>query len=199
MEFKDGTNVLTSDGKDAGNLHRVVIDPDSKQITHIVIQKGFLFKEDRVIPIAKIIAASKDQIVLNCTMDELKDMAPLEIKDYAPINESAGGESIPGVYSSSSSYGAFVVKEVKRTIPEELAALKEGATVVSSEGEHVGLTEQVHADPETSNVTQFIITAGLVAKKRKSIPIEWVRMIDDEEVFLNVPAQTVSDLPEVQE
>ena len=200
MEFINGTKVLTSDGRDAGNLHRVVIDPDTKQVTHIVIQKGFLFKDDKVVNIAKVIAASADQIVLTCTMDELKEMAPLEIKDYEPINEATvGNESrIPNVFSPGTSYGTFVVKEVKRTIPEELAALKDGAQVLSAEGEHVGHTEQVHMDPETSNVTQFIITEGAMAKKRKSIPVEWVRMIDDEQVFLNVPAQEVANLPEVQ-
>lgn len=47
MEFKDGANVYTSDGKTAGSLQRVVIQPETKAVTHIVVHKGLLSLPNR--------------------------------------------------------------------------------------------------------------------------------------------------------
>jgi sporulation protein YlmC with PRC-barrel domain len=195
VEFKDGTNVITSEGKEAGSLSRVVINPDSKEITHIVIQKGLLFKEDKVIAVNKVAAASPEKIILNCTADEIKEMAPLNISEYVPQNY----DSLSGDVFWNPVQGPTVITQIKRTISEELIALKEGARVISSEGAHVGHVEQVLTDPETGRVNQLIISHGLLTKTRKSLPIEWVKMLDDNEILLNVGAHHLDELPEYRD
>ena len=51
MEFKEGASVVTTDEKVAGHLNRVVIDPETNQVTHIVIQRGLLDKVDLVVEV----------------------------------------------------------------------------------------------------------------------------------------------------
>ena len=58
MEFKEGAVVFSSDDKKVGHIRRVVIDPKTEEVTHLVIEKGFLFVEDRVIPIEEVQAQS---------------------------------------------------------------------------------------------------------------------------------------------
>lgn len=201
MEFKDGTIVYTAEGKKAGNLRRVVIDPESKAVTHIVVERGFLFKNDKVIDVAKVAETSEDRVALNCTVDELKEMSPLDIEHYVPLSGTAGGgqyDPLPGgVYSNSAP--DRMIKETLRTIPEQLVALKEGARVTSSDDKQVGNIEHLFTEPETGKVTHFIISQGSLSKARKSIPYDWVKMISDDEVSLTVEAQQVDGLPEVQE
>jgi sporulation protein YlmC with PRC-barrel domain len=52
MRIKEGDRVETYHGEKVGTVSRVVIDPRNKEITNIVVGKGFLFKEDRVLPAA---------------------------------------------------------------------------------------------------------------------------------------------------
>jgi hypothetical protein len=196
MEFKNGTSVHTSDGKQVGSLDRVVIHPETKEITHVVVHKGILSDRDWVVPVEKILHASHEQIVLDCTSDELKEMSPLEVKQYEPrdqgeIVNNAGG----GMYTRPA-LDPYVLKEIIRTIPEELVALKEGAHVMSGDNKHVGNIEQILA--ESGKVTQFIASQGLILKTRKTIPVEWVGEMDDHEIRLTVSAQQFEELPKEQ-
>ena len=63
MEFKDGASVYTSDVKVTASLDRVDIDPDTKEITYIVIQKGFLTKEDIDIRLDNVASATQEKVL----------------------------------------------------------------------------------------------------------------------------------------
>ena len=194
MEFKDGTNVYTFDGKDVGKLQRVVIDPETKDVTHIVVQKGLFFKEDKVIGVDKVDSASMEEITLNCVAAELKEMAPLNIKEYVSMGETSGRDPEHDIYWNAGPDHSLIAV-TKRTIPADLVALKEGARVVSEEGSHMGNVERVLTDPETGKVNSFTIAQGLLNKTRKSVPIQWVKYLDDDMVQLAVEAREVEDLP----
>jgi uncharacterized protein YrrD len=42
----------------------VVLDPQTKKAIHIVVRKGFLFTEDKVVPISFISDATEDRVTL---------------------------------------------------------------------------------------------------------------------------------------
>jgi sporulation protein YlmC with PRC-barrel domain len=46
MQFKENAEVFTSTGEKDGRIDRVVIDPNSNELTHLVVKKGFLFTKD---------------------------------------------------------------------------------------------------------------------------------------------------------
>jgi sporulation protein YlmC with PRC-barrel domain len=202
MEFKDGTNVYTFDGKKAGSLRRVVIDPESKEVTHIVIEHGFLFKDDKVIGVENVAEASEEKVALTCSGDELKGMPPLDVEQFVNLNDSPGGSPdytpLQGGIFLNPAADRAMVKETHRTIPEELVALKEGAHVISSDEIPVGAIDHLFTDPKTGKITHFILLQGVLGKTRKSIPFEWVKMITDDEVYLTVDAQKVEGLPEAK-
>ena len=200
MEFKDGANIYTSDGRVAGSLDRVVIDPETKEVTHIVILKGLIFKEDRVIPVEYVASASQEKAILSCTFDELKEMPSLEVEQFVPVSgDSARVQNFDpltgGMYWTERS----VIRETRRTIPDELVALKEGAQVMSEDDEHVGNVERVFTEPESGKVTHFIVSQGFLLKTRKAIPIQWVKILEDEKVRLSVGTQQVEALPALGE
>lgn len=200
MEFKEGATVYSSDDKNAGNVHQVVIDPETNEVTHIVILRGLIFKDDKVIPVENVVSATHERVDLNCKLEEIKAMSPLDIKKYTNLNEASGVSRIyppmvGGLYSDPGPQ-PYVVTETTRTIPEELIVLKEGAKVISSDEEHVGDVERIYIDEESGKVTRFIISQGLLLKTRKSVPIQMVDGIEDEEVHLSVGAQQLAELPD---
>jgi sporulation protein YlmC with PRC-barrel domain len=65
MQFRQGMKVITADGNSVGTLARIVIDPKTKQITHVVLLQPSPFPEERTIPIHQIAESSLERIVLN--------------------------------------------------------------------------------------------------------------------------------------
>ncbi len=92
-----------------------------------------------------------------------------------------------------------MVAETSRTIPEDLIALKEGTPVFSADKERVGNVKRLITDPDRRQVTHFTIDKGLLLRKSKLIPFEWVDVLSEEGVSLAVDSQEIKDLPEFQE
>ena len=195
MEFKDGASIHTNDQKEAGNLQRVVINPETRQITHIVISRGILIKGDTVIPVEKVAQASQEEVALTCSHEELKELPPLEITPSVPRNADTFYNQSTGGILTTASFKPAVVSETIRTIQDHLVALKEGAMVVSSDDKHVGNIERIFT--EAGKVTHITLSQGLLAKTEKSIPFDWVKIIGENEVDLGVNAQKIDDLPPV--
>jgi sporulation protein YlmC with PRC-barrel domain len=43
VELTKGTDIYTADGEKVGSIDRVVLDLETREVTHVVVQKGFLF------------------------------------------------------------------------------------------------------------------------------------------------------------
>jgi uncharacterized protein YrrD len=63
MEFMKNAPVFTAKHELVGHVARVVVDSQTKEVTHIVIRKGFIFAENKVLPIS-LIASGGEQIML---------------------------------------------------------------------------------------------------------------------------------------
>jgi len=223
MEFRKGTEVFTADGEKAGEIERVVIDPRTKRVTHVVIEKGFLFTESRVLPIEVIDHADADRVVLSPRVDEDLDAWPVFEETYTiPLDEpeatellQASGETIytrparsyywyppVGVGYTGGTLGLPyyppTVVEVERNIPEGSAALKTGAAIYSSDGEHVGDVERVFTDSQTDKITHLLISRGLLFKSHKLVPANWIADATDGEVFLSVEKRVLERLPDYE-
>jgi uncharacterized protein YrrD len=221
MQFQADTGVFTEDGKKVGQVDRVVLDPQTKDVTHIVVRKGFLFKEDRVIPIDRVEAATAERVVLREGTDPLESYPVYQDTAYIRIPLRKPGRPEPGMGYPSSVYpyvplGPLTMQEsgipatarqvdrmvddVSRpNIPEGLVALKEGAKVISEDGAHVGNIERVYVHPEGGQITHLLLSQGVVFKDKKVIPVEWVWRVESEEVHLAVSAEVLAQVPEHRE
>lgn len=197
MELKEDAHVVTSDGKAAGRIHRVVIDPETKKVTHLVIKSGLLGMDDKVVEVQKVDIASPEAVTLLCTAEELKFMPPFIMTQYTPV--SGGTFSSAATLYPNPIPDNSAVSETRRTIPEELIALKEGAPVVSVDDEQIGKIERVITDPESGQVTHFILAKGRRHKERKQIPFEWVDKLNEDKVRLTVNSAQLEELPVVEE
>ncbi len=216
MHFKEGTAVITADDHRVGDIARVVIDPHTREITHVVVRKGFLFSEDRVVPTTLIESASADEVRLRDTKDTLPELLPLVDQHFVAIDEddaeplTASGIAQP-VYSyppigaawSGVDYAAYwpgqtVAIETERNIPEGSILLNQGARVTSADGEHVGDIDEAIADPQTGKASHFVVAAGLLFRARKLIPTGWIQQVRSDEVLLSVRARVLEGLPDYE-
>lgn len=215
MRINQGASVLTSGGEDVGRVDRVVIDPRNRDVTHIVVRKGTLFTEDKVVPIDWVAEADSDRITLRESAESLHNLPDFQDTQYIPLNEEERRRhpdtpiyAAPPLYwyptfgvpaMAYPAYGPDYVPYTTRTeenIPEGTVALKEGAKVISVDGKHVGDVDQVLTDPETGQATHFVISRGLLLKARKLIPLTWMDRVSEDEVRLAVGARILDELNE---
>lgn len=213
MEFKQNASVHTVDGKDVGRIDRVVLDPKTKEVTHIVVRKGFLFTEDKVIPQDLLDVATENGVTLRADVSDLQALPHFEETHYVRVSDGShtrnGGDNtmdyapplfqhpaLGGVPPAmmTESFAPEYVAETAQNIPEGSVALKEGAKVIAADGQHVGNVEQVITDPQASRVMNFVITQGLLVKEKRQIPITWVRDVWEDEVHLAVGSHTINEL-----
>lgn len=210
MELKDGTSVYSHEGKEVGRLQRVVLDPENHEVTHIVIEKGFLFTDDKVVPIAYVVSATDDRIDLECSAQDVEEMSPLDIeREYPGMTDIGPGvayaepavpyvPAVGGVYPNPAVLPDMTT-EVRRTISTDLVALDKGANVISSDDEHLGDVERYFTEPGEDLVSHIIVSSGLLTKTRKTVPVQWVQSINDEEIHLGITAAQYHGLPELKE
>lgn len=219
MQFKQGANVSTYDGKNVGNVDRVVLNPKTKEVTHIVVRRGFLFNEDKLVPLSIVGSATEDKVTLRPDAVDLDKLPAFEEVHYIPLDESESVnvaypvgwaspfywyQPLPGTVGYAEYAPDYVGQqpyrsETEQNIPEDTVALKEGARVISDDDQHVGNVERVFTHTGSDRATHFLVSAGLIFKDHKLIPTSWIHDIQEDEVHLNVNAGTLKNLPEFHE
>jgi uncharacterized protein YrrD len=203
--FQKNANVANASGKQIGSLERVVLHPETKVITDVVIQSGGLFnKEYRVVPVDLIAETTEKEIVLRNGAEDLETFPIFEQEQLLTPEERpfSPPTDVPEVIYGVSGMGPAVVprpedqfvSKVEQNIPEGTVALKEGAKVLTADDKHIGNVNRVLADPATARATHLIISQGLLATEKKLIPMELVTILDDEAVHLGVTESAIQAL-----
>jgi uncharacterized protein YrrD len=209
--------VRTADGRDAGRVDRVVLDPQTKEVSHIVVRQGLLFTEDKVLPVSLIANAAEEGVALRAAAADLEALPPFEETYYIRLEEDewrgsptrfGPGYALPLYWYPSSIAGAAPGYlwappggpdapsriQTERNIPQGTVAVQTGAKVISADDKHVGDVEEVLTDPEADRITGLIISQGLFLKDKKRVPAEWIHLITEEAVHLAVVSRTLERL-----
>ncbi|MCI0710649.1 MAG: PRC-barrel domain-containing protein [Chloroflexi bacterium] len=205
MQFKEGTTVYTADGEKVGDIERFVVDPRERKVVGLVVRKGFLFTEDKVVPIELVTSATEERVVLR---PHTGDLPPYIQRHYVAPNESEVDTEYEGDYIEPIYYypppdiavwypGVYATPGViveERNIPQDSVPMKKGADVISRDGEDVGDVERVITDSRTGRITHFSVKQGVLFQKERLIPAGWVDQMDEDEVHLAVSSQTLERL-----
>lgn len=216
MQFVANANVLNANGETIGEVDRVVIDARSKEITHLVVRKGVLFTEDKILPVDWVVSTDEDRVQLKQDVD-LDDLPPFEetyfvyppseeLEGNAPIPHHAYAPAIlwyPAYGAPRNDYPLYPDRPVKTAttvnLPEDSIPLKEGAAVIAADGKKVGDVERVLTEGSDEEVSHFMISKGLLFKQHKIVPAGWVQTVGEDEVRLAVSSRLLERLPDYQE
>jgi uncharacterized protein YrrD len=211
MRFKKGAEVFTAADEKIGVLNRIVIDAKTRDVTDLVVERGSLFKDEKVIPVGLVDLENEDRIMLRETNQSVDDFLDYETTHFVPLDQmGASSENIETFYwyppvNFQIPTGGIVpgvvpdyVLQTETSIPEGRVAITEGAQVVSADEKHIGNVEQVIANSETNNVTHFVVGKGLLLKEHKLVPAFWVTTVDEDKIYLSVEASLFDRLPDYQ-
>ena len=210
MEIDLGKPVVSAEGERVGTVDSLVIDPETLEIHQIIVRQGLLLTTDRIINRSEIAGVEPDGTVqLRLTVDEVNQMPPFVEQEFEIVRQDqlrylpeawvtgSGGAPLfwgtgPGGYDRNAPFFAPAPAnppevEVESNIREDLVVVHEGTDVVGSDGEKVGVIDQVHYN-EDGEVESIIVKAGLVFHHDVRIPAEWIEAVTSDTVELRVTA-----------
>lgn len=100
-EFAIGARVSCADGP-CGEIRRIIVDPATNTVTHLVIQPGHRQDAGRLVPV-HLIETTVGGIRLRCTLAEFRELDHAE--DYEQV-EDAGRPGDGGLVGDALAYGA---------------------------------------------------------------------------------------------
>lgn len=185
-----GTAVYTSDNQHVGHIGYVVVDPTSFRVTDMVVNTGNLIGRDIVVKVDQIAAESEDGIYLKLDrngLDACPDYVDIEYKvpptDWIPspgLTYPAGSMLWPMGYEYPEASTVTV------NTPKGTVGLHPGMDVVSSDGHTVGSIDAMITDPQSEEVTGFVVKHGHIFTHDTTIPIKQVASVENDQVKLSV-------------
>ena len=200
--FRIGAPVFARDGR-TGHLNKVVIDPHTRRVTHLVIQRGFLLAEDRVVPVELVERATPEGIFLHLTSREVGRQPPYQEERF--VSPPPDWEPLPGYPATDvrfwgSPYGGVappilpvVEYTIRHGIPERTIVL-ERSTEVRTRDEVVGEIDHLLVDPLRQELTQLVVRLQDQLQQTVIVPFEWVEDVGDGYVLLKCPREDLRRL-----
>lgn len=210
LEIREGTHLYTASKEDLGTVRHFVIDPSTTELTHVLVEKGVFFADDRVVPMEAIDHVSEDGVVLAADVDP--EAIPHFVReDYTVVDEETRTrrDTPPGyMWRYPTTYaGPFPVFPVYPMPPAEPTSRTDTRTqdmlaaseiiggrtaVISMNGEKVGTVSEVHVDDE-GHVSHLAVDLGFLSDE-KVLPVHWIESIDSDGVHLAVSNTAVESL-----
>jgi osmotically-inducible protein OsmY/sporulation protein YlmC with PRC-barrel domain len=200
--FRIGAPAFALDGR-TGRLDKVVVDPHTRRITHLVIDRGWLLTEDRVVPVALVERATPEGIFLHLNSHEVARQ-PLYREerfgspppDWEPLPEYAATD----VLFWGSPYGGVappilpvVEHTIRHGIPERTIVL-ERSTEVRTRDDVMGEIDHLLMDPARQELTHLVVRFDNQPQQPVIVPFEWVEDLGDGYVLLKCTGEDLRQL-----
>jgi uncharacterized protein YrrD len=216
MEFQLGADVYTNEGEKLGEIENVVIDPHSGRVTHLIIEKGFLFKEDKVLPVNLVARSDEEKVVVSGDVTSFDDLTTYRDVDFVGAYQGRTDEVLPTSYTAPLYYYGsvatwwqppgwlaatqprYVTKEVEN-LPENAIQLWDNMNIIASDEKKVGEVERTFTNPDTNEITHILIEQGIFFTEDKLVPTSWIDHVTSDAVHLSVPSDYLDRLPEFDE
>ena len=171
MNIEIGARVRTRDGRDVGEVHRVLVDLEDDAVTGIVVLKGRLLSRDILVPLDFVDRADEHEVVLTLSADELEQLPEFAFNEIlAP----------PPAWTFATPYPDFSVYVPilqRKRLGQHHVDITPGTRVYATDGE-IGTVDEVELDPVTGELDAFWVRAGSVFRHDMRIPAEWIERVD---------------------
>jgi sporulation protein YlmC with PRC-barrel domain len=198
MQIPIDVEVQCTDGE-AGRTSAIIVDPATKQVTHVVVKGTGTLLGEFLVPVDMIDQATPHSLNLRWSREKLAE-APRFDK---AIFVDEGGISVEGamvwpyagvddINFGAPSPSTFVQVE---QVPGSGVAVHVGAHVDATDG-RVGKVDEFVIDRESGAITHIILRHGhLWNKEEISVPVSAIDHIADDIVYLKLDKAAVEELP----
>ena len=185
-EFAMGATASCVDGP-GGKVSRVIIDPATETVTHLVIEPKHRMGLGRLVPL-DLVDTTGGGLSLRCTVEEFGNLEPAEEAELA--EDVTGGLALNAPMGATSPV-PVILQDV---VPLGETDVERGEPVHAVDGE-IGRVEGLLVDPDNHRVTHVLLQEGhLWGRKKVSIPVSAVTGVENG-IQLSLTRKQVEDLP----
>lgn len=192
------------DNVECGRVARVVLEPKTQQVTHIVVQEKGLIGGEYLIPLNEIVDSSPHRINLRMSKNELVEMEPFIETDFIeadglPVNGELY-DTIPEMYSGYALWPYAPIDEPNLLVKHEMTppgevTMTSGSQVIARDGT-VGRLDEFLTDPISNKITHLILRKGhFWGEKDVTIPVEQIDRIESDSIYLKLNKAQLAELP----
>ena len=186
-EFAMGATASCVDGP-GGRVSRVIIDPATKTLTHLVIEPKHRLGVGRLVPL-DLVDTTAGEIRLRCTVEEFGRLEPAQETELVDVS---GGLGLGGL-NAPMGVTSPVQPILRDVVPLGEADVDRGEPVHALDGE-IGRFQGFLTGPD-HRVTHVLLQEGhLWGRKKVSIPVSAVTGVENG-IWLSLTKKQVEDLP----
>lgn len=201
FDLNIGAQVFCSDGK-CGSLAKVAVDPETRRVTHLIVEEGFLLKRSRVFPFSSVEVATSAEIRLLLRSDDLEQY-PVYREETVEMPASNQGEAgASAFWREGVPYGVgptvpvpVVSEKIRHGVADDLAVVDRSTPVEGLDG-GIGKVDRFMVDAPSGEITQVIVQQGLLFTSKRAVPASMVTAIAEDAVFVEAGGEELKDLPE---
>ncbi len=203
FNFNIGATVHCRNNK-CGKLRRLIVDPDNKMITDLVVQRGLLRTDDRVVPVSLVDRATEDYVMLSISEQELENCPEYRSYDYDIVGEKSGERAVSSSSMSTyvSTFGPVMTRgympviyrqRVHKNIEPGQEVITRG-TPVHNRRDKIGKIDQMLADAKSGRLTHLVIDPGIFSDSIV-LPISAAEQIDREGILMEIETDQLDQFP----
>lgn len=185
--------------KHYGKLAKVVVNPETQTVSDLIVRRGLIRREERVVPVSAVAKATPTEIELDLYSDEVSNYpvyreTEVKLPSYSRQMASASGglgpQYGPTTYESTTT--------VTRTrLRDGVAAGKEiigRSTGVENKADSLGHVDHVVIDTKSGEITEIIMRKGTIPSYYV-ISTESINEIHEKYVLVSFSKEDLSTLP----
>lgn len=190
--IRTGMDVYAADGR-LGQLHAVVLDRETRQVTDLIVTSGFLRREGYIIPLHAVAEVADDQIRINMSCSEARRRPVFReqvIETPAPGWDYAVSQARREAYHWAMRYGAvptaqvplFVRQRVCDGIDADKVVVCPHTPVYGVQG-LIGHVESLAVDERSGRVHELVVRKRWLPS-RTVLPGDALRQVSETGVFV---------------
>ena len=189
-----GSSIQCRDGQ-CGKLIRVVVDPETGYVSDIIVAKGILLKETRILPLSVVDYTDENNLYLSIASSKLEQYPKYSVTEFKEPVAPAERVAVPNnLYGAGEPVVPMVKRKIRRGIKTGQTVIKKGMPVNNFNGT-VGKVGQVIMDYDTNKITYLVMYQGLIFTKQLVIPYTVVESIYEDSIFISCTEEALEQLP----
>lgn len=193
MDIPLNAHVRCANG-DGGRTTRVVLNPLTREVTHIVVREPGLLGVERLVPVESIATSTPQEVHIRLTRGELATMQRFITDEFVTVPSLTHGDTLHWPYFALG--GERLTLHQETIAPEELA-VRRGYRVEATNG-LIGRVDGFLVDPLSNRISHLVLREGhLWGAREVTLPVTQIARIDDRAVHLTLDKDAVEALPAI--
>ena len=195
MDIPINAEVYCADGL-CGHSTYVVLNPITKQITHLVAKEYNFPHTEFLVPVELVVESTPREIHLDCTRAVLTTMDPFIETEFVRSKTPRLTMDPTMLWPYYAPETQIFTLEHEQIPPGELAVHR-GAEVKATDG-YVGRVDGFLVEPKNEHITHLVLREGhLWGRKDVTIPVSQIDHIEEDTVYLKLDKASIEILPEI--